>query len=240
VLSEIAMMKLLADSIISYCLYLLFLFHVFLYCKYRNVTIDEAMVQLKMLVQGDDNAGAHVGKPDIPWQEGMGKLGFESKAVYRASPTDLEFCSMRLYPVDMGYVFGPKPGKVLAKFGYIINPPNVSRESLMRGIALGLRNQVDFIPPLRAVVDRVVALTEGHKAVEIRKFEGHLLKYTSVKVDHSKPALMCALYEQYGWDFHYQGLWEKTLSTMQLGDAYDFPLVELLFDRDTSGPQQIF
>jgi hypothetical protein len=139
-------------------------------------------------------------------------------------------------------VFGPKPGKVLSKLGYIVNPPNVSPERLMRGIALGLQKQVSFIPPLRAVVDRVLQLTEGHKEFVIKQYTGHMmdLKHVDVKTENTKSAMMCALYEQYGWDFDYQSKWEQALSKMKLGDSYDFPLVELLFDRDTSGPQQIF
>jgi len=197
------------------------------------------------LVQGDDNAGSHKPQVVLPWQFGMGKLGFESKAAYRLNPSELEFCSMRLYPVGETYVFGPKPGKVLAKFGYVIDPPNVPREQLMRGIALGLEKQVNFIPPLRAVVDRILELTEGHEAYKIRRYEGHLLDYSTLTTEFNvgnrvEPALMCALYEQYGWDYHYQAEWERELSKMQLGDKLNFPLLDLLFDRDTSGPQQIF
>jgi len=56
--------------------------------------------------------------------------------------------------------------------GYVVNPPlDVSRESMMRGIALGLEKQCNFIPPLRVVVERVLYLTTGHKAWFDRNLE---------------------------------------------------------------------
>jgi hypothetical protein len=213
--------------------------HLYLYCKWTNKTVKAAQQSLFMLVQGDDNCMWHRELTTFPWRQGMAWLGFDSTASYRVHYDEIEFCSCRLYKTTEGYVFGPKPGKVLAKFGYIINPPaNVSRESMMRGVALGLKCNSSFIPPLKVVVDRVLELTEGHKAYFERNFFEHTVKVGREFVPDPESTL--ALYNQYYWSPSTQKSWAQNVSTMQLGDSYSCAYSQLLFDRDTSGLSQVF
>jgi hypothetical protein len=217
--------------------------HLYLYCKWTNKTVDQARDSLRMLVQGDDNCMRHAEMTKFPWREGMAGLGFDSEAIYRNHPNEVEFCSCRLYLVEEGFwVFGPKPGRVLAKFGYIINPPaNVSRESMMRGVALGLKKGCSYIPPINSVIERVLQLTDGHQAWFERKqfapFAEEPLKpkvYYSAGVD-----VMLNLDMNYDWDYGKQAHFDKRVSQLELGDCLG-SYSELLFDRDTSGPQTIF
>jgi len=173
----------------------------------------------------------------------MAGLGFDSEAIYRNHPNEVEFCSCRLYLVEEGlWVFGPKPGRVLAKFGYIINPPaNVSRESMMRGVALGLKKGCSYIPPINSVIERVLQLTDGHQAWFERKqfapFADEPLKskvYYTAGVD-----VMLNLDMNYDWDYGKQAHFDERVSKLELGDCLG-SYSELLFDRDTSGPQTIF
>jgi len=213
--------------------------HEYLYCKWTKRSARAARETLFMLVQGDDNCLWHQEPNEFPWRAGMATLGFDSKATYRSDFGEIEFCSCRLYKMTGGYVFGPKPGKVLAKFGYIINPPaNVSRESMMRGVALGLKHNCSFIPPLKVVIDRVLELTEGHRAYFERNFIEHSIRVSRDYV--SNQDIDFHLYKQYYWCHSYQAEWAKTVSKLQLGDDYCNPLSQMLFDRDTSGPAQIF
>jgi len=192
-----------------------------------------------MLVQGDDNLMRHVERKRFNWPKGMASLGFDSEAIYRKHLEEAEFCSNRLYLSTGGWVFGPKPGKVLAKFGYIVNPPkHVTRESMMRGVALGLRKSCNFIPPIRSVIERVLELTEGHEAYYERKFLEHTMKNTGTH--ECTIDILLSLDEQYDWSVYKQKMFEDSVSKMQLGDEWQQPLTQLLFDRDTSGPQQIF
>jgi hypothetical protein len=136
-------------------------------------------------------------------------------------------------------IFGPKPGKVLAKFGYIINPPlGVSRESLMRGVALGLQKQCNFIPPIKVVIDRVLELTKGHRAVFRSEYIEHRMVVTEQY--NSTPEIFYHLHEQYGWNTEMQQHFENVVDKMVLGDDFNHPYAQLLFDRDTSGPHVIF
>lgn len=220
--------------------------HLHLYCKWTNKSVSAARFTIKMLLQGDDNCLVHKEDVQFPWQQGMAGLGFDSEAIYRATFEEIEFCSNRLYYTNAGLCFGPKPGKVLAKLGYIINPPvGVSREGLIRGVALGLQKSCNFIPPLKAVVDRLLVLTKDHKA-ETRWLRGrnqYWLKEITVghtQVLETTPEIMSSLNSQYDWDYRKQRVFEHQLSEMNLGDKMSHPYFRLLFDRDTSAPQVIF
>jgi len=213
--------------------------HLFLYCKWTGHTVTQSQKTIKMLLQGDDNLMRHMEREHFPWREGMAELGFDSEALYRRNADTVEFCSMRLYPTDKGLMFGPKPGRVLSRLGYCVNPPmGVSRESMMRGIALGLKKNCNFVPPLRLVLERVLELTDGHKAVYQRGFQEHVIK---VKGNYEPvSATWHQLYEQYFYS-HTDHAWlSEEVSHIQLGDQYKTPIIYKLFDRDTSGPQRIF
>jgi len=227
--------------------------HLYLYCKWTGKSVRDASSSIKMLLQGDDNLLRHRECVVFPWQEGMATLGFDSAAQYRSNLEEAEFCSNRLYPVwrtetERGYVFGPKPGKVLAKLGYIINPPkNVRPAVMMRGVALGLQKNCNHIPPLKVVIDRILSLTstvvvteKEQRAVSLyqAKFNDHTIKMrhcyeSNVEVD-------LAIYNQYYWDQRMQSDFTVTVNLLRLGEAYADPFADLLFDRDTSAPQRIF
>jgi len=221
--------------------------HAYLYCKWTGKSAQQMRLSLRMLVQGDDNCMRHQENVEFPWREGMSGLGFDSEAIYRNHFFEVEFCSCRLYAMGDGVTFGPKPGRVIAKMGYVINPPaNVTQESMMRGIALGLVRATSFIPPLRSTVNRILELTDGHSAW----FDRKLLRHTAFATVESDPLkmhklhvatvdTMLSLNVHYDWDYGKQMCFDEKLRTMQLGDVMD-GFSELLLDRDTSGPQCIF
>jgi hypothetical protein len=214
--------------------------HLYIYCDERKITVSQAMTTHKilMLLQGDDNLMRH-GGPKIDWRKRMAGLGFDSEAVYRSGLCEAEFCSNRLYELKRGWIFGPKPGKVLAKYGYIVNPPpRIDPRRLMRGVALGLRSNCNFIPPLKTVIDRTLSLTEGVKAFFQPGFQEHVVKVS--QLHESTVEVLRHLNEQYDWDADKQRAFSKRVDAMQLGDPYDHPFADLLFDRDTSGPQLVF
>lgn len=216
--------------------------HLFLYCKWTSKSPVQAQDSIRMLVQGDDNCMRHLEDVCFPWQKGMAELGFDSEALYRESFHQVEFCSCRLYETPEGLTFGPKPGRVLAKFGYVINPPvNVSKESMMRGIALGLQASCSYIPPLKTVIERTLAITSGNKAWFAKKrhmpFAESDLRFTQVHTFSNE--VMLGLNLQYEWDYGVQSRFDTDVAGMRFGDSM-FGVAELLFDRDTGGPQAIF
>jgi hypothetical protein len=213
--------------------------HLYLYCKWTGRTVQQAQKHIFMLLQGDDNLLVHSDNIQFRWRDGMANLGFDSEAIYRNSFDTAEFCSNRLYQLHEGYIFGPKPGKVLAKFGYIINPPlGVTRESMMRGVALGLQKLCNHIPPIKLIIDRVLDLTKGSEAYYQRGYQEHVMKAT--KIYDTTPMIKSHLFNQYHYSADIHCSLEKTIGKMNLGDVYNNHNSFLLFDRDTSGPQLIY
>jgi hypothetical protein len=210
--------------------------HIYLFCTHNNLSVGQASELLVMVANGDDNAmviktGVGVVMPDFV--AGFRTLGFESKFILRSTILELEYCSNRVYPVESGYVFGPMPGKVLCKFGYVIDPPqHVPREQMMRGIALGLKAAVSHIPPLNCVVDHVIKLTEGHQAYYTRHEEWKML-YAEQR---TCPATMDALGAIYGWSYTLQREFEAEVSKLRLGDSSDHVLWNFLCGRDAGHP----
>lgn len=100
-----------------------------------------------------------------------GELGFHVKYVkltYKV--VEVDYCSRYFWPTDdhpLGYLPGPKIGKILNKIGYSKTPiddPYVHA----KGIALGLYNDVQHIPFLREWVDCLLRLTMTTEAVAIK------------------------------------------------------------------------
>lgn len=214
--------------------------HIFLYCSWTGKTVDylKRTKEFRMLVQGDDNLMRHPERKHFDWGKGMASLGFESEAIYRTHQEQVEFCSSRIYETTRGVTFGPKSGRVLSKLGYIINPPQgVSRESIVRGIAIGLKKNSYFLPPVKSVVDRLLQLTEGHNAwFERVQFEAF---HPSSDECFASVDVMSSLNAAYDWDYGKQKQFQVRVDKMQLGDSYS-PIAELLLDRDCGGPQVIF
>jgi hypothetical protein len=210
--------------------------HIFLFCRHNRVSLQVARGAMVMLANGDDNAMVIHVRPGITMPDfvrGFAELGFESKFIRRDSLYELEYCSNRVYPVHGGHCFGPMPGKVLCKLGYIIDPPrNVSRESMMRGVALGLKPAVAHIPPLNTVCERIIQLTSSHQAY-YSKHEEWKMTYTE---QVATPATMDALGVTYGWSYASQDSFAAEVATLNLGDSSDFPLWNLLCSRDAGHP----
>lgn len=210
--------------------------HMWIYCTETGRTVRESAETFKMVAQGDDNAFTHSDNILIPWRARMRRIGFDSEATYCDLLETLEFCSMRLYKTDKGWVFGPKPGRVLSRFGYAINrPSNVSPDSYARGVALGMRQQSHFIPILRAFFDDVLRRTShipDSEAYRPRDFKEHQLK---IKLKHSESHAMSGLNVNYYWCHVSQRKFEAHLKTAVRGSEWPVWIEQLLLDKDTDG-----
>jgi len=199
--------------------------HLYTFCKEKKFSIHKARRMIRIIISGDDVYLRHRGKR-FDWKPGMAGLGFKAETIYRERVCEIEFCSNRPISTKNGYVFCPMPGKVLAKLGYSISrPENVSKESYLKGVALGLKETCHFCPPINQVLDDILFLTQGHVAYFERDHEyklraGHVEFHESCYVD---------LYHIYGWCPQWQGL------LMRSAEHYD-SIVEALIDRDTGAP----
>lgn len=110
----------------------------------------------------------------------------------------------------------------------------------MKGVALGLQKQCHFVPPLKAVIDRVLTLTESYKARYVSEYSEHkLISHKSLFLK-STPEVLLQLHEQYGWDDYKQRIFANFVASLNLGDDNDHPFSQLLYDRDTSAAQLVF
>lgn len=214
--------------------------HAFIIHKSYGWSVPTIKANVRMLVAGDDNVMAINHKKPCDFVGMMKLLGFNSEALYRPDIFTVEFCSCRVYEIDDALFFGPMPGKVLSKLGFINTPPvNVSRESLIRGVAIGLRKLCNYLPPIRALVDRILELTQSTNAYvgPEAQFKGMdwQMDFTSFDT-HMSPTVMASLYETYGWTPHLQNSLEASVAQLQLGDVISHPGFLLLCDRDTSAP----
>lgn len=208
--------------------------HMYIFCKNTGLTPRETVGRFVMVAQGDDNAFSHSGQDQIPWRRDMLALGFDSEATY-CGLEELDFCSMRMYQTDQGWVFGPKPGRVLCRFGYAINrPANVTPAQYVRGVVKGQYQSGKFIPILKEFYDRLLLLTSEAEGKEYtaRTYERHRLR---VAREHTGIGIMYCLTANYYWCFDRQKKFRELLSTMQIGDVWPAWVQQLLLDRDTDG-----
>jgi len=192
------------------------LIHVVSFMKSRNYSFKEAMSNLRMLVQGDDNVLFHTG-PEIDWKKCLRNFGFEAEGLYKDNLFKLGFCSGIFLPVDKGVILSPKPGKVLMKFGVFCNASPQKWWDLIGSAATG-------------------AAINMYHIKESRKFLG---KYSSGAREYVPEwsAQLANKHEpnsetQYWLDFHYY----KFPRTPFNGDCIDSEW-ERIFDLDTDGPK---
>lgn len=103
------------------------------------------------------------------------QLGFTAKAKLRTAEQDylVEFCSGVFWPVERGqYVLGPKPGRILSRLGWAVElrPSKEQKKkaedpgpAFVRGVCLGLVNDVQHVPIAKELVNRMLQLTEGKR-----------------------------------------------------------------------------
>jgi hypothetical protein len=216
------------NSVLNGCM------HLWAYCLLAHKPVSTALQEIKMIVQGDDNVLRHPGeKLDFHWL--LMLLGFDCEANYRQSEYDVEFCSNIFYDTTVGVVFGPKPGRVLAKFGYFINPPaNLDPLGVLRGVSIGLIEAASFVPIIRSVIDRILVVTSGHREQFIRE-HSFAFKYVKAKSTSVYPML-----NRYDFDAFMVEQLEKMVSNLKIGDKLDHPYFEALMDRDTDARKSIY
>jgi hypothetical protein len=208
------------------------LMHVFVFCVRTNTPVDQVHEHMRMLVQGDDNLLRHTG-PRIEWKRMFVNLGFTTVSIYRQFLHEAEFCSSLLVSCSEGHVFIPKPGKLLAKFGYFVNPPlHEHPHALLRGVILGF-SHLRVLDVFDSYFQNVEASLIKIAPAYMRGFEEHKLRQVPFEPGE---ATAYELMERYLFDHH---IWKHLTESMKEGKPHH-PYVQALFDRDTDGPKFIY
>jgi hypothetical protein len=196
------------------------------------LAISASMKLINMLVQGDDNAAKHRGER-IDFQKYMSWFGFESEAIYRDDPTKLQFCSNRLVPVADGWAFVPKRGRVMAKLGYIIDPPRcATRAAVVRGTALGLLAACSPDKMLTAYLQRMLELAGPGDAYFTKQGDWQMKHTPSVPTSETDAAL-ADIYEDDGASTK---SYLAALRKVHLGEDLVNPHCTRWMNIDTGGP----
>lgn len=158
-----------------------------------------------MFASGDDSAEASradTNPPNATFRRAMGlKLGIDLKckdhladAKYRTS-----FCSGYAWPTPTGSVFGPKLGRVLARYGWWVDPQQRTPSylaGLLRGDTIGRLNFCNHIPFLRVLFKRVLELTSGVSERSQKRTYFTFLRNISPPV--ASDEVWRVLYDKYG------------------------------------------
>jgi len=132
--------------------------------------------------------------------------------------------------------FGPKLGRLLMKFLSFIEPPmHENPLSLARGVAIGHYPVSSFIPGLRKVLDRVLYLTSGVKAV-MPKTDDYKLSFVELPGDYienlyymDKRYYLAPLMDSFN------KFWETAVFGSDLGSCAAHIA---MFDQDSAGPSE--
>lgn len=120
----------------------------------------------KMLVHGDDSIIVIEGHLTIVQTSflrttflGIQKaLGFTTKMKIATEWPLVEYCSSLFWPVEGGFVLGPKIGKRLPKIGFSLNK---LAQGEVKGMLTGLNVEAGFVPVIRVYAQHQLALLNG-------------------------------------------------------------------------------
>jgi hypothetical protein len=192
-------------------------------------------VKSHMIVLGDDNLSfvpRSVMENLALVEQTLRELGINPKLKLRLNPNEAEFCSSRFWPCTVGgestRVLGPKIGRMLGRLGWATQKQEKPAEWL-RGVMLGVIEDVNFIPFLREVVHLSLHLTKNVKSKRIT--DDHRVHCTVAAVSNPETWRMLAdVYDVS--DIHYQE-WIALLGNItSLPTAVSGPLVQKFTEAD--------
>jgi len=144
----------------------------------NDMAIQRMSIWFVFFLLGDDSAAQIVYDADKWTPEDFYKAqrvvigalaGYSPEPLLLSDHRDVTFCSMRFWPAIVDgqetVVLGPKIGRVLAKTFYSTRllSPKAAMEQV-RGICLGMVNDVKHIPVLRVLIPRLLEITSDYKA----------------------------------------------------------------------------
>jgi len=202
--------------------------------------LKEIVKQAHQMFMGDDNVVAS-STYVLPYIKDLERwitnLGFKPKINIRPTVATLEYCSGYFYqindaPSKLAFCWGPKVGKAGLKLGWNKNTPfddpfNAARH--LRGVAMGLDQQTNHVPILRAIIKRYLQLTNAVLATP--KYEHHQIR--ARKSHPATPEIMDQFYELYGLTVEDIKAMEEEVSTANFGQKLSHPGWDWIIERDS-------
>jgi len=185
--------------------------------------------KFRMLVHGDDSLIVirfvlTDSQKEVLMKELKGfnkRLGFSTKVKISHSWHEVEYCSSLFWPVQGGYVLGPKIGKRLPKIGFSLRKLKVEE---VKGMLIGLQLECGYVPVLRKYATHSLGLVGNIQAKEFhddRRYKSLPVSQHAVG-DNTK----MFFYERYGVDVDTaERLLEEAL-TENLTDCVRYDLLD--------------
>jgi hypothetical protein len=158
--------------------------------------------EYKMLVHGDDNLLVIEGSIPLSLQRVLKKmlctgfltLGFNAKVKVRSEWHDVEYCSSLFWPVEDGFVLGPKLGKRLPKLGFSLRKLDPGE---VKGMLHGLQYEAGFIGVFAEYAQICLAKL---KNTRVKEYKDARAVYKSLAVNRHKASTDTEVFflERYG------------------------------------------
>jgi hypothetical protein len=160
-----------------------------------------------MLVQGDDNlivvrklfSNSELREIEFQIRRWYQALGLVVKLKTSTRWSDVEFCSALFWPVEGGFVLGPKPGRRLPKMGFSLKQLNKGQ---VKGMFLGAVKEAGYIPVLGEYVKFCLKQLKTVKKENYAE-RGVQYKVRASSAHHRSAETELFFFERYGVDPKY-------------------------------------
>lgn len=195
-----------------------------------------ADTEYKMLVNGDDSLVVVRRSLTTKRREALKeylvrenrKLGFTTKCKVRTDWHEVEYCSGLFWPVERGYVLGPKIGRRLPKMGFGLRQLD---EAEVKSMVTGMRLELGHLPILSLYVAACERFTKTIKTKPGVTYVDKEAQYKNqVSIKHKSSAATSVFFEaRYGISLTFCELsFTDCLSQLQtITDCVHFPLMHV-------------
>jgi hypothetical protein len=212
------------------------LLHLYCISNGGQVPLPMVLPRFRMLVVGDDNLTSHDYCVEPDWWL-MRLLGFDTKDKYCDTYSDAEFCSNVPVETQSGWVFTPKLGRVLNKFGVFLNPPvRIRWQCLLRGVVLGLQQPMGHLEPMQILIQRVLQITASYDAFTVKDGDWKMSYRSRSPIVHGSLHLI----NRYHFCHSMLLVYKKYILSLGLSSRLTSELFQILYDRETAGPQEFY
>lgn len=187
------------------------------------------VVDYRIIVSGDDSVIAlKTGVDREAFVNTLALLGFSAKTILHSDPDRVEFCSGYFWRTELGRVWGPKIGRVLAKTGYSVNVQHNPR-AWLKGVLVGMSQDSAHVPLLTVYVSHCLSLLSDVKTVA--KTDDH--KFHVGKKHKASPETYQQFYKIYSLDpEQLDTMKNEILSIKTLPHLLGHPFFEVLVNVD--------
>lgn len=190
----------------------------------------------RMLVHGDDSLIVIEGHLNLLQKRMLtsgfmaiqASLGFTTKMKVEEEWALVEYCSSLFWPVQGGFVLGPKIGKRLPKIGFSLRKLD---QGEVKGMLLGLSIEAGFVPVLRVYAKHQLALV---RKVEKKEYVDRRSIYKSFATEKHVCDADTAYFflVRYGFDMAFAEECLTKSLTGNLTDCIDLPIMPLFTTID--------